>query len=309
MLDHVGHPLARDAADPFGATRLAWRADDSTAGPTYRFTGKEDDPLSGAIAVGARHYLPELGRWASPDPYHLLNPAARLEEPGERNLYRYAANNPIGKVDPTGHGWVTWIIKAGKATFKAAYKGYDKVDEFSGIADDVLTIASAEAGIGARVLSALSLASEALPVSAGDIKGAYRWVRGGDKALDSAAAARKHPIGTYRELSDAKARDAHHIIQDAAARDLPGYKYGDAPAIRLEGPARTPGTEHHAATQAQRQRGGGTYAAERRIGYKAMREAGIPPNLARRAIEVADRYFGSLGVTPSTPTRIPGNRK
>ncbi|MBZ5714891.1 RHS repeat-associated core domain-containing protein [Nannocystis pusilla] len=202
VLDHEGRPLARDAADPYGAARLAWRTDDSAAGPTYRFTGKEDDPLSGAIAIGARHYLPELGRWASPDPYHLLNPAARLEEPGERNLYRYAANNPIGKVDPTGHGWVTWIIKGAKATFKAAYKGYDKVDEFSGVVDDALTIASAEAGIGARVLSALSLASEALPVSAGDIKGAYRWARGADRVVDAAASAKaqREAVKRFDEL-------------------------------------------------------------------------------------------------------------
>jgi hypothetical protein len=40
------------------------------------------------------------------------------------------------------------------------------------------------------VLSALSLASEVLPVSAGDIKDGYRWVRGGDQVLDAAADAR-----------------------------------------------------------------------------------------------------------------------
>ncbi|PCC74638.1 RHS repeat-associated core domain-containing protein [Nannocystis exedens] len=206
VLDHRGRPLARDVAEPYGAVRLAWRAGEAS-GPTYRFTGKEDDPLSGAVAIGARHYLPELGRWASPDPYHLLNPAARLDEPGERNLYRYAANNPISNVDPTGHGWVSWIIKGGKATFKAAYKGYDKVDEFSGIADDVLTVASAEAGIGARVLSALSLASEALPVSAGDIKGAYRWVRGADRAAEAA----KKFVPT-RELPEATLEAVQNLV-------------------------------------------------------------------------------------------------
>ena len=196
VLDHQGRPLARDAAEHYGAARLAWRSSD-TAGPTYRFTGKEDDPLSGTIAIGARHYLPALGRWASPDPLHLLNPAERLEEPGERNLYRYAANNPIANTDPTGHGWVTWFIKTSKAAVKWATKGYDKVDEFSGIADDVVTIASAEAGIGARVLSALSLASEVLPVSAGDIKSTYRWVRGADRAADAAKQAAR------RDYSDA----------------------------------------------------------------------------------------------------------
>src|SRR5690606_3704401 len=35
VLDHRGGVLARDAADPYGASRLAWRARSSAAGPTY----------------------------------------------------------------------------------------------------------------------------------------------------------------------------------------------------------------------------------------------------------------------------------
>jgi hypothetical protein len=81
-------------------------------------------------------------------------------------------------------------IKLVKAGAKAVYKGYDKVDEFSGIVDDAATVVSTQAGLGSRVLSALSLASEVLPVSAGDIKDGYRWVRGGDQVLDAAADAR-----------------------------------------------------------------------------------------------------------------------
>ena len=103
VLDHRGYVLTRDAADPYGASRLAWRADDDTAAPTYRFTGKEDDPLSGAIAIGARHYLPELGRWASPDPHFLLeNPDSALATPGETNPYSYVGSNPVSFTDPTG---------------------------------------------------------------------------------------------------------------------------------------------------------------------------------------------------------------
>ncbi len=95
--------LTRDAADPYGASRLAWRADEDTAASTYRFTGKEDDPLSGAIAIGARHYLPELGRWASPDPHFLIdNPGAALATPGETNPYSYVGGNPVTFTDPTG---------------------------------------------------------------------------------------------------------------------------------------------------------------------------------------------------------------
>jgi len=103
VLDHRGNVLTRDAADPYGTSRLAWRADDDTAAPTYRFTGKEDDPLSGAIAIGARHYLPELGRWASPDPHFLIeNPGAALTTPGEANPYSYVGGNPVSFTDPTG---------------------------------------------------------------------------------------------------------------------------------------------------------------------------------------------------------------
>jgi RHS repeat-associated protein len=103
VLDHRGRVLTRDAADPYGTPRLAWRADDDTAAPTYRFTGKEDDALSGAIAMGARHYLPQLGRWASPDPHFLLeNPDAALSTPGEANPYSYVGGNPVTFTDPTG---------------------------------------------------------------------------------------------------------------------------------------------------------------------------------------------------------------
>ena len=56
-------------------------------------------------------------------------------------------------------------------------------------------------------------------------------------------------------------------------------------------------------------RGGGTYAAERRIGYKALRRAGLDPDEARRAIQEADDYFRGIGVTPSTTTGIPRDRK
>ena len=103
VLDHRGRVLTRDAADPYGAPRLAWRATDDTAAPIYRFTGKEDDALSGAIAIGARHYLPQLGRWASPDPHFLReNPDAALTTPGEANPYSYVGGNPVSFTDPTG---------------------------------------------------------------------------------------------------------------------------------------------------------------------------------------------------------------
>jgi hypothetical protein len=111
------------------------------------------------------------------------------------------------------------------------------------------------------------------------------------------------------DLRAAGQRDAHHVIQDAAVRDLPGYDTTLAPGVQLPGPSTAVGSAHYTATQVQRQSGGGTYAAERRIGYKALRKAGVSKQEARDAIGKADDYFRSIGVTLNTPTRIPGNRR
>jgi hypothetical protein len=66
--------------------------------------------------------------------------------------------------------------------------------------------------------------------------------------------------------------------------------------------------EHYIATQVQRQAGGGTYAAERRIGYKAMRRAGLSQEGARCHMMRAGNYFSGLGVGANTALRVPGNR-
>jgi hypothetical protein len=68
-------------------------------------------------------------------------------------------------------------------------------------------------------------------------------------------------------------------------------------------------TAHNAATAVQGQAGEGTYAAERRIGYKALRKAGLTKQQARRQIQRADENFKTLDVTGDTTTRIPGNRQ
>ena len=124
----------------------------------------------------------------------------------------------------------------------------------------------------------------------------------------SSSAVGSFRAGTYGELKNAGIKDAHHVIQDAAVRELPGYDSRAAPAVELKGPATRVGTAHYEATRVQRQAGGGTYADERRIAYEALRRAGLSQEEAQALIGRADDYFKSIGVTPSTPTRIPGNR-
>ena len=116
--------------------------------------------------------------------------------------------------------------------------------------------------------------------------------------------------GTYGDLVSSGQKDAHHIIQDAAVRDISGYNRMDAPAIQLDGPSNVVGTEHYYATITQRKNGGGTYGAERGIAYMSLRKAGLSVDDAKAAVRGADDYFmGQLGLTLDSPTRTPGNRR
>lgn len=106
------------------------------------------------------------------------------------------------------------------------------------------------------------------------------------------------------------AKDGHHIIQDAAAKTIPKYSYTGAPAIQLGGPSTKIGSEHYIATQIQREAGGGTYAAERKIGYKAIRKAGLTEEESKCSFLMhVDPYFNNLGVTATTPMRTVANRR
>ena len=93
-------------------------------------------------------------------------------------------------------------------------------------------------------------------------------------------------------------------------RDITEYDKMKASAIQLDGPAREIANLHYNATQVQRSTiGGGTYGAERRIGYRSLREAGFPVDEAKATIRNADKYFmDELGLNLDSPTRIPRNR-
>jgi len=70
------------------------------------FTGKERDTESGNDYFGARYYPSSIGRFLSPDWSAKAEPVpyAKLDNPQSLNLYAYMMNNPLGGVDPDGHG-------------------------------------------------------------------------------------------------------------------------------------------------------------------------------------------------------------
>ncbi len=110
-------------------------------------------------------------------------------------------------------------------------------------------------------------------------------------------------------MQNAGLKDAHHIYQDAAVKNLDGYSKYDALTVQIEGPANKIGTLHYNATQAQGVLDGGILRAERGIAYKSLRKSGFTKNQAKYLVREADKYFDDLGHTLDSTTRMPGNRR
>lgn len=71
----------------------------------HHFTGKERDTESGNDYFEARYYASSMGRFLSPDWSAKIEPVpySKLDNPQTLNLYAYVGNNPLSRVDPTGH--------------------------------------------------------------------------------------------------------------------------------------------------------------------------------------------------------------
>jgi hypothetical protein len=303
----------------------------------------------GIVWLGGNWYDPIEGHFLSPDSmghdantslydFCLGNPLGRWDADGRFSKAMY--QNVEGSV--VGTGEAVWNLGGGIAQGATSIFGSDTSDIYGSQTEGLKNAAGGLGVLAAELFMSFAGsedATEALgtTLTGGENKsGAYRagfavasvgtMLAGGelgeagevgnlgkvgevsDIAADVSSVTENvtTPIG---ELRAAGLKDAHHVIQDAAVRDLPGYDTQLAPGVQLEGPSTEVGTPHYSATQAQRAAGGGTYAAEREIAASSLRAAGYSEAQIQQALSETDNYFQGIGVNSSTTTRIPGNRK
>jgi len=82
--------------------------------PGFSFTGREWDPEIGLYSYRARYYDPKIGRFISEDSAGYVNGL---------NLYAYVEDDPISKIDPSGH----YSVNTGDKRFdKKVHDAMDK---------------------------------------------------------------------------------------------------------------------------------------------------------------------------------------
>ena len=95
------------------------RATGTDRGASGRFAGQKgyvNDDLSGMQLLGARYYIPALGRFLTQDP---------IGHEGGLNLYAYCGDSPLMSSDPSGHGPESILMAVSRALYPARYGSAD----------------------------------------------------------------------------------------------------------------------------------------------------------------------------------------
>ena len=95
ITDGSGNPVQHVQYSPYGEIDYELNLGVSV---NYLFTGQEFDREAGLYYYNARYYDPEIGRFIQPDTI--------IPDPSDNqayNRYSYCRNNPVMRVDPTGH--------------------------------------------------------------------------------------------------------------------------------------------------------------------------------------------------------------
>ena len=145
----------------------------------YKYNGKELDRMHGLdwYDHGARHNDAAIGRW------HVMDPLC--EKYYDVSPYAYCAGDPVNAIDPDGKSiWTKMLQTTMKIGSRVASNGLRELgkaatytEAVSDIKENATTVVDGNASTIDRIGAGVSLASELLPVSVGDVKGIGDFVK------------------------------------------------------------------------------------------------------------------------------------
>ena len=145
----------------------------------YKYNGKEFDRMHGLdwYDYGARWMDAAIGRW------HVIDPLC--EKYYNVSPYAYCAGDPVNAIDPDGKSFLTKVLKATiRISARVASNGLRELgkaatyaEAVSDIQENTSTVVDGNASTIDRIGAGVSLASELLPVSVGDVKGIGDFVK------------------------------------------------------------------------------------------------------------------------------------
>jgi RHS repeat-associated protein len=236
LTDATGALLEERAHYPYGAVRNLHRPQELPAGAEgaggrWGFTGKERDPESGLVDMGARAYFDLSGVFLSPDPRYAEAAAlgtgggrdqssftAFLHNPQMGNLYAYAGRNPLKFVDPGGLEIVFSPVLQKSPVFKEALALFKKTEE------------------GQRILAHIEQSKFKVTLSAGralsggkeNLGVAYHGAGGGSIEINVTAHKRDFPDHETMilELADTIHHELRHAEGNFNLAELAGMRKG-----------------------------------------------------------------------------------
>ena len=145
----------------------------------YKYNGKELDRMHGLdwYDHGARHNDAAIGRW------HVMD--TLCEKYYDVSPYAYCAGDPVNAIDPDGKSiWTKMLKTTMKIGSRVASNGLRELgkaatytEAVSDIKENATTVVDGNASTIDRIGAGVSLASELLPVSVGDVKGIGDFVK------------------------------------------------------------------------------------------------------------------------------------
>ncbi|WP_338042321.1 RHS repeat-associated core domain-containing protein [Paenibacillus alba] len=182
-----------------------------TVAQPFRYSGEMTDNTTGLQYLRARWYDPSMGRFVNED-----SNEGQINNPLSLNLYTYVENNPLTRIDPSGHSWCTFIL-CGPENAAQNYQDAKKLYEQCDFCQAAMDYAGPEIGV---TVGAIAIAKK----SPGFFKKIWNGVKGvfskTSKEVDIEAIGNSIKSNPLRQSYEQEVRDLSSQVDKLRAGNM-----------------------------------------------------------------------------------------